>query len=435
MAIFLNWLLPVRGGEIGMSLLLRRTDGIPVTQSLPAVSMDKAMDLLPVVALLRCPAVRPAPPERPALGAAAVSTGRRRGRRRDLALAAWRRERALALLIRPVGALLPEGRRGAWGFVTGFVDTLLALIRQPRLLLIAALYTAVALGLDALFCLLAFRAVGVVVPVPVVLYGYTFFNLAFILPSPPGQVGSNELIGLLIFSGSFGISRSGVGAMFLFSHPFTGLLMTCTGLACLSLMGLTMRGTMRLARDSRGAPSRARSRREAGTSAAMAAEGAEKTMTVLVTGAAGFLGGHVADLLLERGERPRALIRPGDVSGRLAAAGAEVHVADIADRAAIGAALQGVDLGPALRGPDRPLGPGRRVSGGERAWPRDPGAKRHGRGRPAGRPGQLDHRSRDTMWGPADENGTLRGRTNPYSRSKVAGERLLRRMIATRARR
>jgi hypothetical protein len=83
----------------------------------------------------------------------------------------------------------------------------------------------------------------------VVLYGYTFFNLAFVLPSPPGQVGSNELIGLLIFSGSFGVSRSGVGAMFLFSHPFTGLLMTCTGLACLSAMGLTMRSTMRLARD------------------------------------------------------------------------------------------------------------------------------------------------------------------------------------------
>ena len=51
-AIFLNWLLPVRGGEIAMSLLLRRTNGIPVSHSLAAVSMDKAMDLLPAVALL-----------------------------------------------------------------------------------------------------------------------------------------------------------------------------------------------------------------------------------------------------------------------------------------------------------------------------------------------------------------------------------------------
>ena len=110
-------------------------------------------------------------------------------------------------------------------------------------------YTVIALGLDALFCLLAFRAVGVTVSLLVVLYGYTLFNLSFILPSPPGQVGSNELIGLLIFSGVFRVNRTGVGAMFLFSHPWTGILMTCTGLACLSAMSLTLRGTLRLARD------------------------------------------------------------------------------------------------------------------------------------------------------------------------------------------
>lgn len=251
--IFLNWLLPVRGGEVGMSLLLRRTDGVPVNRSLAAVSMDKAMDLLPVVALL---AVLPFVPLRlsgplwllllATLAVVSLGAG-------VLVLAAWRRERATTLLTRPVAALLPKGTRDRIeAFVAGFVDALLTLIRQPRLLFTAAAYTALALGMDALFCLLAFRAVGVIVPVPVVLYGYTFFNLAFILPSPPGQVGSNEIIGLLIFTGSFGISRSGVGAMFLFSHPWTGLLMTCTGLACLSGMGLTMRSTLRLARDEPG---------------------------------------------------------------------------------------------------------------------------------------------------------------------------------------
>lgn len=246
--IFLNWLLPIRGGEVGMSLLLRRTDGVPVNRSLAAVSMDKAMDLLPVVALL---AVLPFVPLRLS-GAlwmlllatlAVVGLGIA-----VLVLAAWRRERATTLLTRPVAALLPKSAHvRIEAFIAGFVGALLALVRQPRLLLTAALYTALALGMDALFCLLAFRAVGVAVPVPVVLYGYTFFNLAFILPSPPGQIGSNEIIGLLIFSRSFGISRSGVGAMFLFSHPWTGLLMTCSGLACLSALGLTMRSTLRLA--------------------------------------------------------------------------------------------------------------------------------------------------------------------------------------------
>jgi uncharacterized protein (TIRG00374 family) len=246
--IFLNWLLPIRGGEIAMSLLLRRSDGIPVNQSLAAVSMDKAMDLLPAAGLLVLVPFVGLHLNRSlwlVLAGAMAACGFGAG---VLALAAWRRDWAVALLTRPLGALL----RGDIGerigpFVTGFIDTLLALIRRPRVLLTAAIYTVVALGLDALFCLLAFRAVGVTVPLLVVLYGYTLFNLSFILPSPPGQIGSNELIGLLIFSGVFRVSRAGVGAMFLFSHPWTGILMTCSGLACLSAMGLSLRGTLRLA--------------------------------------------------------------------------------------------------------------------------------------------------------------------------------------------
>lgn len=36
----------------------------------------------------------------------------------------------------------------------------------------------------------------------------------------------------------------------------------------------------------------------------------------LITGAAGFLGSHVCDILLERGERIRALVLPGDKSAK-----------------------------------------------------------------------------------------------------------------------
>jgi uncharacterized protein (TIRG00374 family) len=244
---FINWLLPIRGGEVAMSLLLRRSNGIAVSRSLPAVGMDKAMDLLAVVPLLVVLPFIGLRLSKPlwvllvlALAVVVLAIAL-------LAIAAWRRERGRSLVPSVLLSPVPGGARDrVERFVEQFVDTLVALVKRPRLLLTAAGYTAVAISLDALFCLLAFRAVGVHVAVPVVLYGYTFFNLSFILPSPPGQIGSNELVGLLIFSGAFGISRTGVGAMFLFSHPWTAILMTITGFACLSLMGVEVRGALRL---------------------------------------------------------------------------------------------------------------------------------------------------------------------------------------------
>jgi uncharacterized protein (TIRG00374 family) len=247
-ATFINWLLPIRGGELAKPLLLRRTNGIPVSRSLAAVSMDKVMDLLPAVALL---ALLPFAGLQlgsllwlvlvMALAAVALAAA-------ALGFAAWRRELALSLLTRPLARVLPAAaRQRVEPFVTQFLDTLVALVRKPRVMLVAALYTVAAVLLDALFCLLAFRAVGVSVTLPLVLFGYTLFNLAFILPTPPGQVGSNELLGLLLFSSVLGVQSSGVGAMFLFSHPWTAALMTISGLLCLSAMGLTLRRTLRAA--------------------------------------------------------------------------------------------------------------------------------------------------------------------------------------------
>jgi uncharacterized protein (TIRG00374 family) len=246
-ATFLNWLLPVQAGELAKSLLLQRSDGVPVSRSLATVSMDKAMDLLPAVVLLALLPFVPLHLSRPLwvvlLGATAlIALGLI-----VLALAAWRPQRALELLTQLLSKLVPHRARARiQPLVVTFLETVLALIRRPRALLLAAAFTAVAVSLDALFCLLAFRAVGVTVSPQVALYGYTLFNLAFLLPTPPGHIGSNEVIGLLIFAGVFGISRSGVGAMFLFSHPWTALLMTSSGLTSLSVLGVRLRNSWRL---------------------------------------------------------------------------------------------------------------------------------------------------------------------------------------------
>lgn len=247
-AQFVNWLLPVRGGELVKSLLLRQLDGTPISESLSTVAMDKSLDLLPSVVLIAILPFMPFQLGRPlwtvllfALVSLVVGV-------LFLGLAAWRRPVALGIL-HSIFARLPHAAHRIEPFVVHFVDTLLELIVRPRLLAKAALLTVVAVAFDAWFCQLAFAAVGTPVSFPLVLFGYTLFNLAFILPTPPGQIGSNELLGLLIFSGVFGVNRTGVAAMFLFSHPWTAILMVASGLICLSAMGLSVRSAIALTRN------------------------------------------------------------------------------------------------------------------------------------------------------------------------------------------
>lgn len=243
-ATFVNWLLPIRGGELVKGLLLRRLYGMPLSRSLPTVAMDKATDLLPSVVLLAALPFLGLHLSRPLWGLLLVVVALLALGACFLALACLRRGSALALLGWGVAWLPCSIGQRVEDFLVGFLDTLLALVRRPRILAIAAAYTAVAVLLDALFCLLAFQAVGAAVAFPVVLYGYTFYNLAYVLPTPPGQIGSNEVVGLLVFSGIFNLNRTDVAAMFLFSHPWTALLMIVSGALCASAVGLTLRSAL-----------------------------------------------------------------------------------------------------------------------------------------------------------------------------------------------
>src|SRR5215216_543559 len=156
---------------------------------------------------------------------------------------------------------------------------------------------------------------------------------------------------------------------------------------------------------------------------------AESRMTVLVTGAAGFLGGHVTDLLLASGERPRVLIRPGESLSASTQANVDVHRGDVGDRATLEPALQGVDRVLHCAARCGPWGPAAEYeSTNVRAL------ETLVRAALAAGVRRLVHVSSITVHGndvkgAADESTPLREEPNPYSRSKVAGERLLARMI------
>ncbi len=71
-------------------------------------------------------------------------------------------------------------------------------------------------------------------------------------------------------------------------------------------------------------------------------------MRVLVTGATGFTGGHLAKALAARGYDVRALVRPSSLErfqrSPLAAAGITAHAGDLADADGVASAAEGVDV-------------------------------------------------------------------------------------------
>jgi nucleoside-diphosphate-sugar epimerase len=152
-------------------------------------------------------------------------------------------------------------------------------------------------------------------------------------------------------------------------------------------------------------------------------------MTTLVTGATGLLGSHLVDLLLARGEPVRILARPGEDVTQLAAAGVAVCRGGMTDPASLAAAVSGIDRVLHCAARTGPWGPEAEyvtvnvrglktlvdlaLAAGVRRFVHVSSITVHG----------------NDVRGTADETAPLRIEPNPYSRSKVAGERLLAALI------
>jgi uncharacterized protein (TIRG00374 family) len=250
--IFLNFLLPIRVGEVAKPLMLKRIARIPISQSLTTVAMDKALDLVPALFIMALV---------PFLGlhmdiklwlVLGLVGGLFIGLIFFVALAAWKRTSAIGLLHKVKGVFPKSIGSKIEVFAIGFIDALLLGISRPKIIIAAALLTGVAVVFDSLFAMLVFWVIGFPIPFGTVLFGYTVYNMFYILPNPPAQVGSNEAVGLLVFTGLLHLPTDKVAAMVIFSHLWLALIMSTTGMACLSALGLTISSVMKVQTGGRG---------------------------------------------------------------------------------------------------------------------------------------------------------------------------------------
>ncbi|HYU72520.1 MAG TPA: lysylphosphatidylglycerol synthase transmembrane domain-containing protein [Ktedonobacteraceae bacterium] len=241
-SIFINFLLPVSSGELAKPIMLKRVSNIPISRSLPTVAMDRALDLLPAIFIMVLV---------PLLGIQLdIKLWLAMGTVSALlvvlvifiGLAAWKYSTAIALLCRITGMLPGRFGNKVASLATNFVDALLVGASRPKIFIPALLLTGLAIIFDSLFAMFAFWTIGFPLSFGTALFGYTVYNIFYIFPKPPGQVGSNEAVGLLVFNGLLHLPASKVTAMFIFSHPWAALLMWATCMVCLKTLGLTIGG-------------------------------------------------------------------------------------------------------------------------------------------------------------------------------------------------
>lgn len=159
----------------------------------------------------------------------------------------------------------------------------------------------------------------------------------------------------------------------------------------------------------------------------------EYFVKVLVTGAAGFLGGHLVDMLLERGDDVRAMIRPVEDGSYLRTLeGVEIVNGDLTDSESLKRAVKGVERVYNVAAKTGPWG----LENVYRAInvqgladlitvAMDAGVRR------------IVHTSSITVYGHhlhgiVNEDSPYHAEDNPYSRTKIAGEKLIANLVKDR---
>ena len=245
---FLNYVIPIRAGEVAKSFFLKRLKGVPIATSLPTVFVDKLFELVSILFVL---AMVPILSIR--MGATLAVLIYTVLAIFVLAMAllffAFRNPDGASRLLCAVFSWLPDGvYKRLSEFISLFVRGMGVARREARTLWMFLGLTGLAVLIDGLYFYFMFRAFSVDVAFTRVLFGYTLLTLSYILPTPPAQIGYNEFVIGLIFAGGLagaGVARDEVMAVVIVAHAMTGLLIAGVGMWSFGAMGIKVRESFR----------------------------------------------------------------------------------------------------------------------------------------------------------------------------------------------
>jgi uncharacterized protein (TIRG00374 family) len=246
-----NFIIPLRTGELARSLLLKQRYKISVSNSLPTVAIDRSFDLLAILIL----------------GAIGAVSGLRLESRLSIVFMAGSilflvfavfvslviifGERMLSIADRLLSRRMDASLRSSiMGIIKGFVSGFVVVGRNPRGLIPMLILSLLSAALDsaAFYCLLI--SLGEIAQVTVVITGYALFTLTFLVPGAPGYIGSMEAFGSLIF-GAVGLGKELSASVVLLYHALNTIMLGALGGVAMWALGLRPSTALRSIVDSR----------------------------------------------------------------------------------------------------------------------------------------------------------------------------------------
>jgi uncharacterized protein (TIRG00374 family) len=234
---FINFLIPIRAGEVAKSILLKEIQGTQISKSLSTIYLDKITDLLPILLVLII-----APFFDKNIGSITFLAALLL----VLVLIVFslclfyflKKYTRISNLFEKILFFIPKNFVERLNyFVANLAEGFISLKSLSDKLIDVISLTILAFIVHCFFMWLFFFSFGIHLPIFTVLVGYSLLNVSFILPAPPGFTGSWELTFLLIFSYLYRYDKNLVSAVAASSHVFTAILFGLFGLAALFFIG------------------------------------------------------------------------------------------------------------------------------------------------------------------------------------------------------
>jgi len=242
-----NFVIPVRSGEVARGLLLKQRHKVSIATSLPTVAVDRSFDLLAVLMLVAAGALLGVRLEGELSAVLVVGGIVLLAFALFVILAIWARSYLMLVAERLMPRFIgPSLRQRLLGILEGLITGFTTIGRRPRdLASLLGLSMAAAL-IDASMFYYLFVSVGAVLPPAVVVTGYSLFVVTFLVPGAPGYVGSMEAFGSLIF-GALGAGQALAASMVVLFHALNAIILGLSGGAAMWVLGFSPAAAFRSA--------------------------------------------------------------------------------------------------------------------------------------------------------------------------------------------